>query len=335
MGKRGRTESVTGVLAAFLQQKRWSQAELARELELSVEAVRKILRDLASNGVPLTPRAERPQVYWTLRKDWFPGGVFFKDADVPELLRQLRRLPRSKARTRLLEVLLEQLPARGRLAASPLVVSRALSELEERFVPVIEDAAARKLPVLMKYSSASSRRNSDRHASVHLLDTGPPARFIATCHQNGCLRWFRVEGIFHARVDETEPFRHCSASDVEAFRAASLDGFKGDGPPVEYSFFVREPEASWVANNLLEGMRVESRHGGICVSIKTSAHVRLARFVVSLGGAARPQDRALAQAVAEIARDALEQARSVLDSPEETGTSSGGSEAPVRLRSDA
>ena len=64
-----------GRLSSFYPRKTWSQAELAREHELTVEAVRKILRDLQANGVPLTPRAERPHVYWTLRKDWVPGGV--------------------------------------------------------------------------------------------------------------------------------------------------------------------------------------------------------------------------------------------------------------------
>jgi hypothetical protein len=162
-----------------------------------------------------------------------------------------------------------------------------------------------------------------------LVEVGPPARFIATCHQHGDLRWFRVEGISSARVDEREPFRACSPDEVDAYRAASLDGFKGEGPPIDHSFFVREPEASWVQNNLLEGMHLESRPGGILVTIKTSALRRLARFVVGLGGAARPDDRALAAAVAEIAQEALDQARSALDALERPHAD------PVRPRSDA
>jgi predicted DNA-binding transcriptional regulator YafY len=325
---------VTGVLAAFLQHKRWSQAELARDLEISVEAVRKILRDLRAGGVPLTSREERPHVYWTLRKDWVPGGVYFKDADVPELLRQLRRLPKSKGREHLLDVLVQQLPAGGKLAPAATVVSRSMSEAEEQHVPRIEEAAARRIPVLMKYWSASSRRYSERHASVHLVDVGPPARFIATCHQNGGLRWFRVESVSSARLDEREAFRACPTEEVEEYRRSSLDGFRGDGPAMEYVFSVREPEASWVQNNLLEGMHLESRHGGIVVSVTTSALTRLARFVASLGGAARPEGRALADAVAEIARQALEQARSVLDSSAESGASEPPPGEAVRPRSD-
>ena len=83
MGNRGRSESVVGVLSFFFQkQKRWSQAAIARELDLRVEAVRKILVDLQASGVPLTPRAERPHVYWTMRKDWVPHRRPVADANL-------------------------------------------------------------------------------------------------------------------------------------------------------------------------------------------------------------------------------------------------------------
>jgi hypothetical protein len=95
---------------------------------------------------------------------------------------------------------------------------------------------------------------------------------------------------------------------VDAYRAAGLDGFTGAGAPIATSFLVRDPEARWVANNLLEGMRVETLHGGIRVLVETNATERLSRFVVSLGAAARPETRALADAVASLARGALQQA---------------------------
>jgi predicted DNA-binding transcriptional regulator YafY len=186
----------------------------------------------------------------------------------------------------------------------------------------------------MKYATASRRSVGERHASVHLVDVGPPARFIATCHRHGDLRWFRVDGIFHARPDERERFRDSAPGAVEAFRAASLDGFKGDGPVAEHSFVVREPEASWVANNLLEGMRVESRGEGIRVTIETSAVQRLARYVVSLGGAARPESLSLADAVVELARGALEQATAAVGSDERPAISDVGRDQPARPRSD-
>jgi predicted DNA-binding transcriptional regulator YafY len=176
---------------------------------------------------------------------------------------------------------------------------------------------------------------SDRHASVHVVDVGPPARFIATCHRNGELRWFRVDSIIRARLDDREPYRECSADVVATFRAASIDGFKGAGSPVVCSFVVRDPESRWVANNLLEGMSVENLHDGIRVNIETSGVVRLARFVVGLGGAARPENPALVEAVAELARGALEQVRAKGLGAETQAIPVGPTQGPAQPRSDA
>jgi len=322
MGKRSRTESVAAVMAAFVTRRRWwSQAELAREVGLeTTEAVRKVLGELSEHGVPLECRKEHPHVYWRVPKDWYPGVVVFKREAVPELLRQLSHAPASKARDRLLAVLMDQLPAGGKLAATAPVVSRAASENEEEYLPVVEDAAATKHALFMRYLTASrGGKVGDRHVSVHLVEVGPPARFVGTCHRTGELRWWRVDGILRARRDDGERFRDCPRDEVAAYRAASLDGYKGAGPPVACSFFVREPESSWVANGLLEGMRAETLHGGVRVSIETSAVLRLARYVVGLGDAARPEDAVLARAVAELARGALEQAESALRDAEEGG----------------
>ncbi|MGH7438291.1 MAG: helix-turn-helix transcriptional regulator, partial [Polyangiaceae bacterium] len=205
---------------------------------------------------------------------------------------------------------MEQLPAKGKLTAKAPVVSRRASEAEEDYLDVIEDAAARKHPVALKYVTASKGgKVSDRHASVHIVDVGPPARFVATCHRSGDLRWFRLDGVLRARVDPNEKFRECPREEVEAYRSSSLDGYKGRGAPVACTFFVRDPECNWVEKNLLEGMRSESVEGGIRVTIDTSAVVRLARFVVGLGEAARSETPVLTYAVAAIARGALEQAR--------------------------
>lgn len=55
-----------------------------------------------------------------------------------------------------------------------------------------------------------------------------------------------------------------------AFCVASLDGFKGEGTPIAYSFLVRDPDANWVANNLLEGMCAETLHDGFRVHVDRS-----------------------------------------------------------------
>jgi predicted DNA-binding transcriptional regulator YafY len=335
MGKRSGTKSVAAVMAAFVTRRTWIQADLARAVGLSTEALRTVLRDLTESHIPLTSEREPPHVYWRISRDWYPGGILFKPELVADLLAELTHLRSSKRRDRLLATVMDQLPARGRLEPIAPIVSRSVSEQEEEYVPVVEAAAARKLPLLMKYLTASrGGKISDRHASVHVLDAGPPPRFIATCHKNGDLRWFRVDGIVRARIDEREPFRPCARSEVDAFHASSLDGHRGSGPAVERSFFVREPESSWVSSNILEGMKVETLHGGIRVTTKTSSVVRLARFVVSLGDAARPEDTELARVVAELARGALEQAEAVMRDTENRPSSGHLQATAGRPRSD-
>jgi predicted DNA-binding transcriptional regulator YafY len=322
MGQRSRTESVAAVMAAFFTHRKWTQAELARAVDLRPAALRAVLQDLCANGIPLESQKDHPHVYWRMPRDWYPGGVLFRADLVPELFRHLSRLPSGKARDRLLAVVMEQLPARGKLTATAPIVSRRSSETEEEYLPIIEDAAARKVPVWMKYLTASrGGKLGERHASVHLVDVGPPARFVATCHRNHDLRWFRVDSVLRARLDGSEKFRACAPEELAAYRAASLDGFKGEGAPQTCSFFVREPESAWVSNNLLDGMRAETLHGGIRVSIETSAILRLARFVVALGEAARPETTALARTVAELARGALDQAEALLRDDREPGPS--------------
>jgi hypothetical protein len=126
-----------------------------------------------------------------------------------------------------------------------------------------------------------------------------------------------VESIVRARLAEQEPFRADLEDQVSGFRATSVDGYKGEGTPIDCSFFVRDPDSRWVAQNLLEGMQPESLHGGVRVRVTTSAVLRVARFVVSLGGAAQPETTELASAVAELARGALAQAEEALASANE------------------
>ena len=326
MGQRSRTETVAAVWAALLATRSWSQADLAREVGVRTEALRKLLEELHASGVPVVSEKDHPHVYWSVPKTWFPGGVLFKQQDVPDLVRQLRRLPRSKVRDRLLAAVDQQLPARATRSAS--IATRSTSDQEEQYVPIVEDALERKVSLWMRYFTSSRGSISERHASVHAVDIGPPVRFVAMCHRNGDLRWFRVECITSARLDGNEPFRDTAPANVAAFRAASLDGFKGEGPVPTCSFFVREPECRWVVNNLLDRMRPETLPGGVRIHVQTSALIRLARFVVGLGDAARAEDAALAEAVAELARGALRS----LSANSEPATIAGG---PERDRPDA
>ena len=323
-------------MAAFVERRTWTQADLARATGLQrPEALRNVLRELIESGMPLESEKQHPHVYWRVGKGWHPGGVLFKTEAVPELLRQLSHLPKSKARDRLLAIVMEQLPARGKLTAVPPLDSRSVSESEEEYLPTVEDAAAKKLPMFMRYLTASrGGLSSERYVSIHVIEPGPPARFIATCHESGDLRWFRVDGIVRARVDSGQPFRDCEADELSTFRKASLEGFKGTGPAIECSFLVREPESAWVANSLLAGMQAESIRGGIRVSLRTSALLPLGRFVVRLGDIARPETPVLARLVAELARGALEQAESALREAQASAPPEGAAVDPVQPRSD-
>ena len=309
MGQRSSTETVVAIVQAFLQRRTWSQAELARHVGIAVPALRKRLNELTTSGFPLDREEDHPHVFWSVPKDWFPGGVVFSGEEVPDLLRQLAHLPRGAARNRLLAKVLEAAPRRGGLGGEggPLVTKTA-SPSEESWLPFAEDAAARRAALRIRYFTASRGAIEWRHVSVQRVVVGPPARLVAVCHRSGALRWFRVDNVLGAGLDEHEPFRAADGAAVDAFLAASLDGFHAGGAPSRCSFFVRDPEARWVQSSLLEPMRCEVVPGGIRVLVDTTAVLVVARYVVSLGAAARAETPALAAHVAELARGALEAA---------------------------
>jgi len=69
MSRRAPTETVAGVVGAFLERRTWSQAELAKRLELSVPALRKRLEELAG-PLRLEREEDHPHVYWSVPKDF-------------------------------------------------------------------------------------------------------------------------------------------------------------------------------------------------------------------------------------------------------------------------
>jgi predicted DNA-binding transcriptional regulator YafY len=305
VGSRTATESIATIVQAFLVQRTWKQADLARKLEIAVPAVKRRLEELRTAGMPLEREEDHPHVYWSVPKGWFPGGVLYGAEDVGVLLRQLQRMPRSKDRDRLLSVALKCVP--GGAAPAAVVVPPAVSGAEEKHLAVIEDAAARRASLRFRYYSASRGSEALRWASVHRVIVGPPARFLATCHRTDGLKWFRVDNVFDAAVDASQPFRDAAPAEIEALLRGTLDGFYDAGARAErHSFFVRDPDARWVSKNLLEGMHATDAPGGVRVTIETTAIERLARFVVGLGGAAVAETDTLRDAVVAKARGALE-----------------------------
>jgi predicted DNA-binding transcriptional regulator YafY len=305
VGQRSQTETLAGIYQAFLQRRTWKQKDLAKALDIGVEPLRRVLHELREQGMPLHREDDHPHVYWSVPKDWFPSSVLFKREEVPDLLRQLRRIPHGPGRARLLELVLSRLPSGQAPTAPGLIVTRETSDQENQYLGVVEDSGNARVALQMRYYTASRGVAGERHASVHRVIVGPPARFVATCHRSGTLKTFRVDSIMNARLTDAEPYIAADSAAIEAYCRASLDGFNEGGAPVPVSFRVRNPEARWVKNNLLEGVTTEELDDGVRVIAHTAAIGRLARFVTSLGAAAIPETPALAEEVAVLAQGAL------------------------------
>lgn len=313
MGQRSSTVTVVELVQAFLEQRTWTQKALADRLEMTSAAVRERLKEL--EGIfNLERQEDHPHVYWSVPKDWFPGGVLFTREQLPDLLRLLLRLPQGKQRDSLLETVLRNLPRSdpnvvmkdGQPSLPNAVVPPTTSKQEELYLSVVEDAAARKVPLGFHYFTASRGLMSTRHASVQRVVLGRTARFVAMCHREDKLKWFRVENIMSAHLDKAETFRKADPETIEQFLRASVEGFNAGGTPAELSFVVREPESRWVTNNLLSNMRCEQiSNNRVRVTVETNAILQVARYVVGLGAAAIAETPALADAVEVLARGAL------------------------------
>jgi predicted DNA-binding transcriptional regulator YafY len=320
VGQRSGTETIVELVHAFLDERSWSQAELARKLHVSTAAIKKRLEEMQRAGFPMEREEDHPHVWWSVPKGWIPGGVAFSGEELVDLLRILGRTPRGKKRDRLLARVVKQLPKDpaatglagagedGGTGGSGALVPPRSSEPEEQYLSVVEDAATSRTALRLRYFTASRGKEGSRHASVQRVLVGPPGRFIARCHRTDELKWFRIDNMFDARLDPSEPYRPTAAKDLAKFQAESLDGFHAPVPSEPLAFFVRDPEARWVARNLLEGMRTEEESGGLRVLVDTTACIRVARYVVALGAAATPETPSLAAAVREIAEGALKNA---------------------------
>lgn len=309
MGQKSATDTLFGIIAAFIERRTWSQADLARRLETRTETVRKHLTELTGGGFKLEREEEPPHVYWSVPKDWFPGALLFKADEVPDLVRILHRARRGPLRDKVLGLVTPRLASVG-VAAPELddkaVVGPAAREDEERWLSILEDAASSKFALRMRYFTASRSDESRRHVSVHRVEHGGNPQFVATCHKAGALRRFRVSNVLDASLDRAEPHRAVDPETLERFCEESFGGFRSDGPAIECAFFVASPASAWVARNLPDP-RIERRgvEGGARFSVRTSAVEMLARFVVGLGDAATVETPELARAVADIARGAL------------------------------
>lgn len=304
MGKRSAIETTVGIFGAFLRKRLWRQAELARELEIQPRALSQHLNELQRNGFPLESERDTPHVYWRMSKDWFPGGLLLEAQDAGLLLRLLCRMPDSKPRSALLRRISSALPRQANPVEHLESVLQGVGN-EAPFVPLVTDAAVHATALHFRYFSASRGALEWRHASIQRVLPGPPPRMVAHCHRSNTLKWFRIDGIVEARPDLAIAYRSISASDVDAYIATSLDGFAADETPIEHRFFVADPDARWVQRNLLPSMTSEAVSGGIRITCRTTATLRLARFVLGLAPVARAESPELAGVVAELATGML------------------------------
>lgn len=310
MGQRSQSETIVKIFQAFLAQRTWRQPELARHVGVQTHALKKKLDELTAEGVPLERSEESPtDVYWSVPQRWFPGGAYFDGEDLERLLRLLAGLPEGDDRDRLMD-------AAARCLSGDVDAATRLREVviappaspEMKHLNLITDAAREQVVLACRYYSEASGRESRRFLSVQRVLPGARARFVAMCHRSASLKWFRVDNVLEASRASEEPYR---AADPEALRElleTSVEGYFNPGEAQELSFRVRYPEARWVEKNLLPGMRVEHERDDLRVWIRTAAVQHVARYVVGLGEAARPETPSLAEEVLSIAHGALRSA---------------------------
>jgi proteasome accessory factor C len=184
------------------------------------------------------------------------------------------------------------------------VIPPRSSEAEEKLLPILLNGLAELTPLRIQYWTASRGSLGHRVVSVQRVLVGPPTRFVAWCHTANGLRWFRLESATSAKPDSTAAFHAVEDAEVDDFINASVDGFHGD-QRVRVAFFVRDPDARWVALNLPEGLTGTPENNGLFVEADTTGLLPIARFVVGLGAAAECRTPELARLVRELAEGAI------------------------------
>jgi predicted DNA-binding transcriptional regulator YafY len=227
-------------------------------------------------------------------------------SELSDLVRLLGRLPRSREREHLLSIVMRVQP---QLAASraPMMTESGLDS-ELLYLPAIEDAAAKRRVLRIRYFTASRGELAWRQVSILRIVIGPPARFVAVCHRSDGLKWFRLSNVVEAQddaADMTGSFRSREEAQILRFVGESSDGFRDRTDSLECVFSVRQPESRWLSRNLLPGMTFEENPDGIRVTTKTSGVLRVARFVVGMGAAATVETPELQRLVDDLAQGAL------------------------------
>ncbi|HET9930068.1 MAG TPA: WYL domain-containing protein [Polyangiaceae bacterium] len=301
MGRRGALETVTAVLVAFLEERTWEQAALARRVGVTTRTLRSCLLGLAESGVPLEADAENgSRVFWSVPAKWLPGAASLTEDEVSLCARILARTPRTTGRDRLLGRLL---PGAGASSARNDLDARA----RESVLSAIEDALRDAAAVRASYRSTAHGVARERTISIQRIAYGEPVRVVGHCHRTNELRWFRVDRFESVSRATSEPFVRVDATLVHGFIRESLDGFHGSASAAEVSFVLKDPSARWAIANLppMDAVVSSVPDEGWRVVVRTSGLDVLARWLVGLGAAARVETPELRDRVARLAEDAL------------------------------
>jgi predicted DNA-binding transcriptional regulator YafY len=305
MGRASKHETIASIYQAFLGQRTWRQSDLARELGIGTRALRERLVELSTKGMPLESDEEPPHVFWSVPQHWFPGGVALTSDDAAHLLRELWVLPKSPRTERAIKKLLSGVQDREQLASAAATVVPVVVGAEAVQREIVEEALIAGAALRIEYFSAHRGVIEWRYVSPARLVAGPPLRLVALCHRSSKLRWFRVDGILRATLDQSEPYRATDPEVTTRFIAESVNGYRDEAAATDQLFFVRLPEARWVSKNLPPSMVCESVEDGIVVTARAGGVLPVARFVVGLGAAASPRTSPLREIVRELAEGAL------------------------------
>ncbi len=298
MGRVSAAQTCARMYAALLEQRTWSQSDLAKALGLNTQTVRKHLLALQGEGVPLERDEEHPHVYWSVPSTWFPSGHLLTDEQLALLARHVARHPKTETRERLLSQLLRAVPE------SPIPSAHSLA-IDERLLTLLEDAAADRVAVHVRYFSASRGDQSHRHVSIHRLEYIPTVRFVATCHRDDVLKWFRADRAAEPKRDLTEPFRQSPPELVATFIRESFHGHRSERRPKRVEFTIRWPEGRWAIRELPQHATVHYESDHASIQLETAGLDSLARHLVGLGHLASAKTPILRKRILALATGAL------------------------------
>ena len=307
MSRRRTAEVVAALLQAFVEDGTWSQAELARRCKTTPETIRKTLEDLKNAGWPLERESDPPQVYWSVPMGWLPAGILLPMERVTDLLRLLSRLPSDEDRDRLVRFLTLSSPQSTPPGLDVWVHPR-IGRTQAAWLRDVEDVIRGRRSLRVRYFSLHSGIQESRTISFHRIVSGPPIRLCGTCHRSKTLKWFRLDRFLEVE-GVGEPLDTAPPDDVviDAFVAQTIDGYYADDSVEPNVFHVRFPEARWVQPNLPTAMRAEVVTDGIRVTVRRGSVHQVARYVLSLAGAAKPESATLRRVTAELAQRVLAQ----------------------------